>query len=106
MVHMSVCVGCTAKFNSLSLGRRLLCNIGMLFSSTKIENAVQTGVFLKKKNAGEVIPVLMNTKDFPHKLSWNILTTGFLLVLPKLHSFDRSIDERTDAQIKTFKRKF
>ena len=81
MVHMSVCVGCTAKFNSLSLGQRLLCDIGMLFSSTKIENAAQTGVFMKK-NAGEVIPVLVNTKDFSRKLTSNILTPGFLLVLP------------------------
>ena len=77
----------------------------MLFSSTKMENAAQTGVFLKK-NAGEVIPVLVNTKDFSRKLTLNILTAGFLLVLPKLHSFDQSIDERIDAQIKTFEGKF
>ena len=90
MMHMSVCVGCTAKFNSLSLGRILLCNIGMLFSSTKIENAVQTGVFLKKKCwRGYSSP--REDKEFFRKLTINTLTTGFLLVLPKFHSFDGRI---------------
>ena len=62
----------------------------MVFSPTKMENVAQRGVFLKKQRwRGYSSP--REDKEFFRKLTINTLTTGFLLVLPKFHSFDGRI---------------
>ena len=62
----------------------------MVFSPTKMENVAQRGVLLKKQRwRGYSSP--REDKEFFRKLTINTLTTGFLLVLPKFHSFDGRI---------------
>ena len=62
----------------------------MVFSPTKMENVALRGVLLKKRR-WIVYSSPREDKDFFRKLTINILTTGFLLVLPKIHSFDGRI---------------
>ena len=62
----------------------------MVFSPTKMENVAQRGVLLKKQRwRGYSSP--REDKEFFRKLTINTSTTGFLLVLPKFHSFDGRI---------------
>ena len=62
----------------------------MLFSPTKMENVSARGVLLKKQR-WRCYSSPREAKDFFRKLTLNTLTTGFLLVLPKFHSFDGRI---------------
>ena len=58
--------------------------------TNKMENVAQRGVLLKKQRwRGYSSP--REDKEFFRKLTINTLTTGFLLVLPKFHSFDGRI---------------
>jgi len=62
----------------------------MVFSPTKVENVAQREVLLKKQRWRSYSSP-REDKEFFRKLTLNILTTGFLLVLPKRHSFDGRI---------------
>ena len=66
----------------------LLCAPWMVFFRTKIVNVAQVGVLLKKQRWRGYSSLFVD-KEFFHKLMLIILTTGILLVLPNLHSFDK-----------------